>query len=105
MPARSSAAFTATPPRSTAEKFFSEPDSLPIGVRAPLTMTDPAMGSLLRKVGAEGLPGYRRDLPATTLPERARDPCGFPTGDDAHVHPHRPRRNRGARPRRGDRDV
>src|SRR3954451_3033043 len=40
MPARSSAALIATPPRSAALKSFSEPRSRPIGVRAPLTMTE-----------------------------------------------------------------
>src|SRR4051812_48027554 len=33
----------ATPPRSTAWKSASEPSSLPIGVRAPETMTEPGM--------------------------------------------------------------
>src|SRR3954462_14816693 len=74
MPAFSSAALTAMPPRSTAEKPFSEPDSLPISVRAPLTMTEPAMVSLLRKVAGEGLPRYRRG-PLSRTPPRTR---GFP---------------------------
>ena len=46
-PARSSAALIATPPRSAPVKSFSEPSSRPIGVRAPLTMTDPDMTILL----------------------------------------------------------
>src|SRR6476469_4450522 len=33
----------AMPPRSTAGKLFSAPDSLPIGVRSPPTMTDPGI--------------------------------------------------------------
>src|SRR5688500_10218455 len=45
MPARSSASLIATPPRSAAEKSFSEPSSRPIGVRAPLTMTERDMGT------------------------------------------------------------
>src|SRR5215207_855528 len=40
MPALSSAALMATTPRSAAEKSLSEPSSRPIGVRAPLTMTE-----------------------------------------------------------------
>src|SRR4051794_14898312 len=44
-PERSSAALMANPPRSAPEKSFNEPSSRPIGVRAPLTMTDPAMDS------------------------------------------------------------
>src|SRR4028119_462907 len=40
MPARSSAALIAIPPRSAPEKSLSEPSSRPIGVRAPLTMTE-----------------------------------------------------------------
>src|SRR5919202_2981339 len=45
MPARSSAALMATPPRSAAEKSLSEPSSRPIGVRAPLTMTERDMAA------------------------------------------------------------
>ena len=40
-PARSSAAEIAKPPRSAAENDASVPLSLPIGVRAPATMTEP----------------------------------------------------------------
>src|SRR3569833_3766924 len=43
MPARSSAALMANAPRSTAAKPFREPSRRPLGVRAPATMTDPAM--------------------------------------------------------------
>src|SRR3954452_25250430 len=43
MPARESAASMAMPPRSTAWKPLSAPSSLPIGVRAPETMTEPGM--------------------------------------------------------------
>src|SRR5687767_5693488 len=42
-PVRSRAALIASPPRSAAEKPASEPESFPIGVRAPPRMTDPAM--------------------------------------------------------------
>ena len=35
----------AKPPRSMAEKPASAPDSLPIGVRAPATMTEPGIGT------------------------------------------------------------
>ncbi|MGX1250123.1 hypothetical protein RKD48_002634 [Streptomyces ambofaciens] len=40
IPARSSAALIAKPPRSAPEKDFREPSSRPIGVRAPATMTE-----------------------------------------------------------------
>src|SRR3954463_10570584 len=43
MPARDRACSMAMPPRSTAWKSASEPSSLPIGVRAPETMTEPGM--------------------------------------------------------------
>src|SRR5579864_9663438 len=47
-PARSSAALMAKPPNSMAVNPLSAPDSFPIGVRAPATMTDPGMsGDLL----------------------------------------------------------
>ena len=49
----------ATPPRSVAEKSLSEPSSLPIGVRAPLTMTDPGIGDL-----PSGALALTSDLPA-----------------------------------------
>jgi hypothetical protein len=42
-PALSYAAAMAMPPRSIAVKLFYEPDSLPIGVRAPPTMTEPGI--------------------------------------------------------------
>src|SRR5690348_182958 len=41
----------AMPPSSAAEKPARAPDSLPIGVRAPATITDPGMGRLLGKSG------------------------------------------------------
>ena len=43
MPARSSAALMANPPRSMAVKPASAPDIFPIGVRAAETMTEPGM--------------------------------------------------------------
>src|SRR5215475_465409 len=52
MPARSSAALIATPPRSTAAKPVSAPSNRPIGVRAPLTITDPGMTRLLAELTA-----------------------------------------------------
>ena len=42
----------AKPPRSAALKPASAPDSLPIGVRAPATMTEPAMVALSPEVHA-----------------------------------------------------
>src|SRR3954469_21750534 len=61
-PERSSAALMANPPRSAPEKSFSEPSSRPIGVRAPLTMTDPAIPVVLLGEPADGrappLPGH-----------------------------------------------
>src|SRR5690606_41090812 len=45
-PARSSAAFMAIPPNSTAERSASEPRSRPMGVRAPATITEPDMTAL-----------------------------------------------------------
>src|SRR5271154_5755385 len=52
MPARAIAASIATPPRSTAGKSASEPSSLPIGVRAPPTMTEPGMTDTIRPMTA-----------------------------------------------------
>src|SRR6185369_8160665 len=50
MPARSSAALTAHAPRSVPEKSRRPPSSLPIGVRAPPTITDPGTAGLLHMV-------------------------------------------------------
>src|SRR5262245_58547324 len=50
MPARSRAAAMARPPRSVAGNEANAPESLPIGVRAPATMTEPGIGHL-RAVG------------------------------------------------------
>src|SRR6476660_3981590 len=47
MPAFCRAAEMAIPPRSTAGMSLREPDNLPIGVRAPPTMTDPGIVRLL----------------------------------------------------------
>ena len=49
--AGSSAALMAMPPRSVAANPANAPESLPIGVRAPLRMTEPAMVSLPRVTG------------------------------------------------------
>src|SRR5580704_938822 len=38
------------PPRSTAGKSASEPSSLPIGVRAPPTITEPGMADTIRRM-------------------------------------------------------
>src|SRR6478752_7360724 len=46
MPLRSRAAEIAKPPSSIAVKPLSAPDSLPMGVRAPPTITDPGMDGL-----------------------------------------------------------
>src|SRR5579884_3218740 len=54
MPARSSAAFIAIPPRSMAVKPLRAPSSRPMGVRAPETITEPDIGSLLE--GIHGRP-------------------------------------------------
>src|SRR5581483_2872940 len=48
MPARASAESMAKPPRSTAGKSASEPSSLPMGVRAPPTITEPGMADTIR---------------------------------------------------------
>src|SRR6185312_9027728 len=55
----------ANAPRSTAAKPLREPSRRPMGVRAPATMTDPAMNSDLQ------LPGAARRLPT------------YPHGDSA----------------------
>src|SRR5688572_15678715 len=47
MPARASASLIATPPSSAAVNAPSAPLILPIGVRAPATMYEPAMTCLL----------------------------------------------------------
>ena len=48
MPARSRAALMAKPPRSIAVKLLRAPDSFPMGVRAPATMTEPGIADLSR---------------------------------------------------------
>src|SRR3712207_4514545 len=76
MPARSSAAFIATPPRSAAEKSLSEPSSRPIGVRAPLTMTERDMCCLQGRVADAGdsRGRYRRDGDTALIPPRIGRP-------------------------------
>src|SRR5680860_1921327 len=51
-PARSNAALMAKPPRSMALNDASAPESLPMGVRADETMTEPGMGAPLVVVRA-----------------------------------------------------
>src|SRR5437868_4727748 len=45
MPARASAAAMARPPRSVASNDANAPESLPMGVRAEETITEPGMGT------------------------------------------------------------
>ena len=88
-PALSRAPLMAMPPRSAAEKPFSEPRSRPIGVRAPATITDPDMVCLSRRglarlaqghdihargEGEHRLPGVRRPTPPAGHPHAARAP-------------------------------
>src|SRR5437016_6412385 len=47
MPARSSARLIAMPPRSVALNPANAPESLPMGVRADPTITEPVMGDIL----------------------------------------------------------
>src|SRR5690349_15891818 len=64
----------ATPPSSAAVLSFSPPSSLPIGVRAPATMTDADMGASLGRAGLRGVPpgddthGARRRARARSPP-------------------------------------
>src|ERR1044071_2051845 len=51
MPLLSRAAEIASPPSSIAVNPLSAPDSLPMGVRAPPTITEPVMCSLLSLLG------------------------------------------------------
>src|SRR4051812_46946676 len=62
IPDRCNAAEMANPPRSIAVKPLSAPDSLPIGVRAPPTITEPGMIFLSALERSEGL-----DLEARVL--------------------------------------
>src|SRR6187399_2179333 len=58
-PARSSAALIAKPPSSAALNDASAPLILPIGVRAPATMYEPAMrGPPVRRPGCSGVDGH-----------------------------------------------
>src|SRR6516164_4045462 len=99
-PERSSAALMATPPRSAAEKSLSEPSSLPIGVRAPLTITEPAMATTFRlsRDSIHGAPILGCEQAHASLAVSAAQ---APPWRD--VAANRPRGHRGARPRRGDR--
>src|SRR5437660_2205844 len=51
MPARSSAALMARPPRSDVENDAQAPDSFPMVVRAPATITEPGIGPPLAREG------------------------------------------------------
>jgi hypothetical protein len=101
-PARSSAALMAKPPRSVAANDASEPDSLPIGVRAPARMTEPAMRS---SPGASG-----DEIAALPIPEsyraahvlRSDRRCSRAWSPRTRT-PARPPRGRGAHPRAGPR--
>src|SRR4051794_14761294 len=103
MPARSSAARTTIPPRSAAENPARLPASLPIGVRAPLTMTDPATASskvwLTRLVS--GYPGADSHRPRRDRLPRPRGEGGV-LRDDVRPHRRAPRDERGAGRARGD---
>src|SRR5215212_11494658 len=62
IPERCNAAEMANPPRSIAVNDFNAPDSLPIGVRAPPTITEPGMIFLSAMERSEGF-----DLEARVL--------------------------------------
>src|SRR3954451_4188803 len=87
MPARSSAALMAKPPKSIAVKLLKAPDSFPIGVRAPATMTEPGIVDLSTNGSSRGR-GHA-DAPPRLGDARIR----------LRVHTYRPRRNRRPRPR------
>src|SRR3954451_2564021 len=87
MPARSSAALMAKPPRFIAVKLLSAPESFPIGVRAPATMTEPGIETPLRcETCGFRAPGSR---PPPVRSARIR----------LRVHTNRPRRCCRPRPR------
>jgi hypothetical protein len=66
-PAFSSAPAIAMAPRSLAEKSFSEPINLPMGVRAPATITDVVMTPPGRAQTADSAT-WRSGIFAATLP-------------------------------------
>src|SRR5690349_4063123 len=97
-PERSRAALMATPPSLAAGKSLSAPSNRPIGVRAPLTITE-VMGLALRELShSEYLTpvrsDYRHDGPDLDVAyvTRLHRPAA-----------HRPRRGRGTRSRQGRR--
>src|SRR5690349_2734278 len=57
-PERSRAARMAAPPSFTAGTSLNPPPNLPIGVRAPATITDEVIHQLLRETGGSLLPSY-----------------------------------------------
>src|SRR5262249_42496867 len=97
MPARSSAALIAMPPRSMAVSPANAPESLPIGVPAVPTITEPGIGGLLEPTN-EGASVGRSPVFSllavriTTVTGHERDRC------DSYGH------SRG-RTGRGDRGV
>src|ERR1700710_2612093 len=60
MPARSRAAEMATPPRSIAVKLLRAPESFPMGVRAPATMTEPGIAEPLSALFRQAVGPARR---------------------------------------------
>src|SRR5690348_4423929 len=94
-PERSSAALIATPPSFVAGKSFSAPSSRPIGVRAPLTITEPSIRSLMDDPSGKHLTVVRSDY----RHDGEHLDVAYVTLDRPAAH--RPRRRRGRRPGRG----
>src|SRR4051812_12099758 len=74
MPARWSAALMANPPSSAALNEASAPESLPIGVRAPARMTEPAMRWAPPKRPAVRQQSVRSPVPIQPEEPRGRRP-------------------------------
>src|SRR3712207_5661040 len=88
MPARSSAALIATAPRSAPEKSLSEPSSRPIGVRAPLTMTERDMICLQGRAADAGDPRGRSEEHTSELQSRQYLVCRLLL-EKKKLNPHR----------------
>src|SRR5581483_3167489 len=74
-PARSRAALIANPPSSAAEKPARAPDSLPIGVRAPARITEPAIRDLPQAMERQAALGRRQSTDGLPVQDK-REPRG-----------------------------
>src|SRR5918997_6706993 len=97
-PARSSAALMATDPSWAPLKSFNDPDILPIGVRAPATITDPDTADLhrLRWRATRRYPRVVPPAAVTTRTAPGRDQLRLHSADGRTHGPRgRPRWHRG----------